>query len=109
MAKVMNLKDYLMEVEANTDIRFSNDILKMNLKYLFTDQTAVLDGNHIRLSELSKVDMKHVDMEYVNTKDVIVRKAMIYNYEYEPELQEKYSHIYVYINPEELKQWINQL
>ena len=77
----------------------------MNLKYLFTDTTAVLDGNHIRLSELSRVDMKHVNVE----DGIIMRKAIVYNYEYEPELQKKYSHIYVYISSEELKQWIDQL
>lgn len=59
----MHLKDYLKEVAENTDIKFSDDILKMNLSYLFTDQTAVLDGNHIRLSTLSRVDLKHVDVK----------------------------------------------
>lgn len=105
MAELMPLKEYLKEVEENTDIRFTDDMLKMNLKYLFTEQTAVLDGNHIRLFELSRVDMKHVYVE----DGTIMRKAMVYNYEYEPELQKKYSHIYVYIDSEELKQWINHL
>lgn len=105
MAELMHLREYLKEVVENTDIRFTDGMLKMNLKYLFTEQTAVLDGNHIRLFELSRVDMKYVHVE----DGTIMRKAMIYNYDYEPELQEKYSHIYVYIDENELKQWINNL